>query len=243
MKKEIILIVCLILMTVGHAGAGLISTRADLNSTLASSSGWEAKTEGFENLNLGGSATVFKTTLDSSTVIGSYGPGLVMLGITFKSDAFNVVKAGTTPLFLSSNALGGQLATNSLPMTGTPWLEINFAGQTNAFGFDWRTVNQYGFQHATIKVYHDSILLYDSGTIAALSGFFGYTDTNLINKVLITTTNPDGWYIAGALIDNVTFGAVAVTPPGPSPTPEPLTMLLLGLGLAGLAGLRRRFEK
>jgi hypothetical protein len=238
-KRILSLVFCLVLTLAGHAVAGVVGSRADLNSLLASSAGWEARTENFELLDVNSSATWFGTTLDSDTTIGVYGPGMVMSGLTFHSDAFNIVHAGQTPLFLSSNAMGGQLATYSLPTLGTPWLEIVFDEPTNAFGYDWRTNNAW-FDSARVQVYRDQTLLYDSGSIGAFDAwrFFGYKDAGGIDRVRISNTaNSSGWYIASPLLDNLTFGAV------PSAVPIPGALLLLAPGIAALVAARRRIRK
>lgn len=148
------------------------------------------------------------SSLSGGTVVTSQYAGV---GVTFQN-------ALTIP---AANFTDGIGITNTDQMNP---IEVDFAGNTTAFGVDF-------LDYAQIQLYEGNALVGTSNafTNGGLSTTFaGITSSTAFDRVLIDPFGP-----GPVLVDNIYWGKVAAVP-------EPATMAVLAASLAGLAARRRR---
>lgn len=226
--RPIVACVVLALGIVVEANAGILLTRNDLDTSL----GAAASTEDFESWTGSALTAPDFDTLDSSTILGGQGPGIVNDGLLFTADPG---PAGFSFLQLDRSGFYN-VPSGSLLAVGQG-LIIDFQDFVTDAGFDFFEFDG-SADTATITVFgaDDTTLLYTSGLLSApnapASNFFGYQDLSGIGKIEISSTNRP----FSPLIDNLTYGSTV------APVPEPSTMALIaiGAGLAGVNALRRR---
>jgi hypothetical protein len=167
------------------------------------------------------------TTIDSSTVAG------IQTGITF---SLLTPFTGTNPLIFNGGGgfqFGSWLHSHS--NNGTSALLIEFASNTNAFGFDTNYYMGSGFTVNANNV-DGSISTANYSGLSRTPQFFGYTSNKYFNSIEIQGNGNGGVGFYNFAIDNFQFGGAAQTE-----VPEPSTLAIFALGLMGLAS--RRFKK
>lgn len=202
------------------AQTGTVADRTTLNGIL----GGSAYTETFSGYPLSsGSALYFPaiTTLNSTTLINSYGPGLVGPGVTFSdpADPGAGLQWDNTGYFTA--------ASPEVLFNQGHSITITFAVPTIAFGADVRDFNSNTMTATIFGADHTTVLATLSGiNLSSNSVFLGYQASGGIGQVTLTETG--SW---SPLVSNLTFAAV----------PEPSPGLLLGSGtLFLLIGAWRR---
>jgi hypothetical protein len=215
---------------VAEANAGAIATRGALITAL----GGPGTLENFESFSVGnGAATALgSATLNSTSIVGGQGPGLVQSGLNFTFGTGGLQWDGAgyfgSP---SKEILSGSPA-------GQP-LGIQFTGLVNAFGIDLRAFTGFGAT-ATVNIFapNDTTLIASvSGIALSSSGvpvFFGWQDAGGIGEVTLTQTGQP-W---SPIIDNLEYGNAAT-----SSVPEPFTLSIFGSGLAGALAMSRRKKR
>ena len=188
-------------------------------------------TEDFESFSIahGGAGGVGPgiSTLDSTTVFLSQGPGLVIPGFALQGGG----------LQWNGNGYFG-LPTRTVLMKNLSAFDsetIDFTSPVQAFGVDLLAFDGYGFT-ATAVIYgaDDTTVLTTVNDISIFGGasiaFLGASDSGGIGKVVL---GQDTWPSWAPIIDNLTFGII----------PEPSTLLLTALGGLSLLGVARRQRK
>ena len=228
MKQLPIGLLCLVVVVSfsGISTAGPVLSRPALQTLL----GGPGTLEDFEAL-LIGTATIESSVLNSTTIVGGQGPGLVVPGVNFnfisaRDGQWNSVGwHGTTSqnIWSTHDQIGG-----------SPGLDIDFIVPVNAFGVDLSTFDLYPFLTATITIFGAD----DSTILATLPGiqapanylppvFVGWEDSLGIGRVTLDAGQ--------VLTDDLEFGTT-----GGTPIPEPASLLLFGTGLVGLRAWRKR---
>lgn len=225
--------------------AGVIDSRAALHAGLAPGS----VTEAFENIAVAPSSYVqlyVSYSFDSTTETTghdystnrnhTYGPGMVVPGITIAGQGFHA------PPFYWFGEDGSRGWTQRLAASTTSFgrpsrwpMIVDFTDSVELFGVDVipTAVNQtailevYAADDVTL-LYTTNIALFNSEQDWA-DAFFGYTDTDGIGKFTLNQTLPTDYYLPA--IDNLTFGTV--------PEPGSLGILLLS-ATAALVRPKRR---
>jgi hypothetical protein len=224
----VVSVVVIALALAGTASAQVVADRAALTTLL----GAGAVTEGFEAFNVAASAATNTTltTLDSTSVTGGQGPGLVVGGFSLSTTSAVLQWNGTAYYGLSSK---------TVTANGGPAV-IDFTPPTTAFGVD--LAEYQGYPETTVVTVYgpDRVtVLYTSPGISIpgpAAVFFGYQAAGGIGRVSITGPT---WSWA-PIVDNLTFGSAAVGGTGvPALSTAGLAALGLGLALAGAFALRR----
>lgn len=193
---------------VAPASAGQILSQGQLAAIL----GGNLTMEDFEGNGLLGPGQISGNFLNSTSIFGGFGPGLVQAGVDYSSQT----------LFWNDNGYFG-LNTRTLG-DASGWrglaTEIAFTSPVTAFGFDMQGYSGYSMT-GTVTVYDtlNNVLTVNSVN----GGFFGWEDLSGIGRVVVSADS-DGYI----MIDNHGYGAV----------PEPASLAALGLGV--LAVIRRR---
>jgi MYXO-CTERM domain-containing protein len=151
--------------------------------------------------------------LDSSTIVGGSGPGLVKPGARYDSPFLFWNDNGY--FGLNTRTLGDSSGWRGLGIT------ITYTQPVTAMGFDMQGYSGYDMS-GVVNVYDTSNNLISSTNVNG--GFFGWDNAGGIGSV--TINNYNGGYI---MIDNHGYGMA---------TPEPAPFAALGLG--ALAVLRRK---
>lgn len=195
-------------MLVTSAFAGQLFSQGELSGIL----GANLTMEDFEGNGLLGPGQISGSLLNSTSIFGGYGPGLVQAGVDYSSQA----------LFWNDNGYFG-LNTRTLG-DASGWRNfettITYTAPVTAFGFDMQGYSGYSMA-GTVTVYDttNNVL-----TVSSVNGgFFGWEDLGGIGRVVVSADS-DGYI----MIDNHGYGAV----------PEPASLAVLGLG--ALAAIRRR---
>lgn len=125
--------------------------------------------------------------------------------------------------------------------TNTGNFTINFSDSIAAFGFFGIDIGDFSGQ-ATVTLSNGELRTYNIGhTIGSSANgallFWGIIDTDeLFTSITIGNTGSSADWFG---FDDFTIGTAEQV----NPVPEPTTMLLLGAGLAGIAGMRKKFNK
>ena len=222
---RLLFLVALLSMSLAVAQAGPLTDRTQL-TTLLVGPGTIETFEGFPVAS-GAAAGLGCSVLNSASVCGGQGPGLVVSGVNFTWGSGGGQWDGA----------GYYGSTSKEILSGTPAgqpLVITFTSPVSGFGVDLRAFS--GFPAtATVSIYGSD----DTTLIGAIAGidlpssgdlvFAGWWDSSGIGKVDLTQT---GWSWS-PIIDNLEFG-------GGSAIPEPATVVFCVAGFAVLGILRMR---
>ena len=211
-----------------------------------------------EDLGLGES-TRLSSHLNADNARNAFLSNLVGVGTeTFESysdgavpTTLNFVGAGTATFAAGSGYVTtvatGTNGVGRYPISGINYLEtssssfsIDFSAPVAAFGFYGIDIGDFGGQVTLSLLSGGSLTINIGNTMNGAGGsvlYFGIIDTeNPFTKVTFGNTAAGTDYFG---FDDLTVGSVEQV----QGVPEPATILLFGLGLAGLAGLRRKFQK
>jgi hypothetical protein len=220
MRRPLSLMFAAVVAMPSVLAAQQVTTRANLNSALTTSS-----TEDLEQFSIGAGQAdgdIGANPLNNGSNT-TYGTGMVVPGIEFST--FSTLQVNAAGYFgMSSHTILGNGSS----------LSITFLQFTQAFGLDAMDfdccVSSYS---ADIYDLSNALLgsLNYSGAGAPGFDFIGWQNPGGIGRVDLSATQ-NGW---SPNVDNVTFGTTAVVA-----TPEPASLTLLATGLFGLAGVVRR---
>ncbi len=222
-----------LLLSIAHnAEAGLISTRAELNTLL----GANQVLEDFEGFSISSQTRYSAGPLDSETTVGSLGNHLVKPGVTYQRNPdYGIELSGYRGIDFNPSGYFGATSQRLAGAGGCCSASIRddfqfiFTAPITAFGLDLTAYSGFA-SSGTVSVFDKQNNLIASQTVTGTveGSFFGWENADGIGKVFLHDV-PTRNYIQ---FDNLGYGV--------APVPLPGALYLFASALAGLGLANRR---
>jgi hypothetical protein len=158
---------------------------------------------------------------DSFDDLGVVANSVHSLGNSITRGDFTYSTGGTDPLVGLGMGYAGLTTVGIAPNTYDNYLNINFAGTYNAFGFEYTSINDGTLNISIFDLFDNLLGSTDVASSASSMTFFGVFSDVAIGRILL-----DDGDVGGPIIDNVVAGTANV--------PEPSMFAILLFGLIGL---------